>query len=389
MASAQKPAVLGGLTPEAFFATVWQRRPLLIRDAFPDFQPPLDAEELAGLALEPEVESRLITGRPGGDWTLRQGPFDETDFLQAPERDWTLLVQDVDKHEPDCDWILDAFDWLPGWRIDDLMVSYAAPGGSVGPHVDAYDVFLLQGAGQRRWRIGTPGSGHAVERGGLRQHDDVDFTDEWVLSPGDMLYLPPGVPHEGVAVTACTTWSIGLRAVSLADLASELADVVDDAGHLQPLPDQDRQPVRHPHELADADLAGLRAALLTLLDDRALLDRAIARAVARPKPGFLDAGFLPDPNAPTQDPCHQPDNTELRRHPAVRMVLLPANGARNGEVYINGDCDSDDASVYTLAQALSVERSVRLGALRAALGTEAQRDWLRSVVARGHWTIAD
>ena len=389
MAGEQQLAVLGGLTPEAFFATVWQRRPLLIRNAFPDFQPPLDAEELAGLALEPEVESRLITGRVGGDWTLRHGPFDEADFLQAPERDWALLVQDVEKHEPDCGWILDAFDWLPGWRIDDLMVSYAAPGGSVGPHVDAYDVFLLQGAGQRRWRIGTPGSGHVVERGGLRQHDDVDFTDEWVLGPGDMLYLPPGVPHEGVALTPCTTWSIGLRAVSLADLASELADVVDDAGYLQPLPDRDRQPVGHPHELAGADLAELRAALLTLVDNHALLDQAIARAVTRPKPGFLDAGFLPDPDTPAQDPCHLPDSTELCRHPAVRLVLLPASGRRHGAVYINGDCDSDDAGVYALARALNVERTIQLGALRAALHTEAQRDWLRSVVARGLWAVID
>jgi len=378
------PAVLGGLALEHFLSEHWQRKPLLVRAAFPDFKPPLDGGELAGLALEAEVESRLIGGRLGGTWTLRHGPFEEHDFLRAPEHDWTLLVQDVEKHVPECASIIDAFAWLPAWRLDDLMVSYAAPGGSVGPHVDAYDVFLLQGEGQRRWQIGAPGSGRVVERGGVRQLDGFEPSDEWVLGPGDMLYLPPGIPHYGVAETACTTWSIGLRALSLADLVGELAELVDEqAEHQQPLPDRERTPAAHPRELTNADLDALRRPLLALLSDSTLLDRAIARAASRPKPGFLDAGFDPNETA-----LHAlPDSTLLCQHPAVRLVLLPASGERGGEVCVNGESSSRDPGVYALARALAQARCVPLGMIRAHLHTSAQRGWLRDALARGHWEL--
>jgi 50S ribosomal protein L16 3-hydroxylase len=378
------PAMLGGLALDHFLSDYWQRKPLLIRAAFPDFEPPLDGGELAGLALEAEVESRLISGRVGGTWTLRHGPFEEHDFLRAPEHDWTLLVQDVEKHVPECAWIIDAFACLPAWRLDDLMVSYAAPGGSVGPHVDAYDVFLLQGEGQRRWQIGEPGTGRAMAHGALRQLADFEARDEWLLGPGDMLYLPPGVPHYGVAETACTTWSIGLRALSLADLVSELAELVDEQPeHREPLPDRHRTPAAHPRELTYADLDALRRPLRALLSDSALLERAIARAASRPKPGFLDAGF-----EPSETTLHTlPDSTLACQHPAVRIALLPASAERAGEVCVNGESSSRDPGVYALVRALTSARCVPLGAIRDHLQTPAQQRWLHDALTRGHWEL--
>lgn len=207
-----------------FLRDYWQKRPLLIRNAFPGFRPSLDGDELAGLACEEDVESRLISGSmESGRWQVRHGPLSEEMFSQLPERDWTLLVQDAEKHVPELAPFLDNFDFIPGWRIDDLMISYAADGGSVGPHVDAYDVFLLQAGGRRRWQT-SAACADAAEIPGLEIRVLAQFQpeEEWLLEPGDMLYLPPNVPHHGVAVGPCMTWSIGFRAPGLAEMIADL-----------------------------------------------------------------------------------------------------------------------------------------------------------------------
>ena len=192
--------LLGGLTAREFLRDYWQRKPLLIRQAIPDFQNPLEPDELAGLSLEEEIESRLIIGQDR-TWELRRGPLPEDTFAGLPERDWTLLVQSVDQFVPEVDEVLEPFRFLPSWRVDDVMISYAAPGGGVGPHYDHYDVFLLQGHGRRRWRIGQPCTADSPLIDGLELKILADFqqTDEWVLEPGDMLYLPPGIAHYGIA----------------------------------------------------------------------------------------------------------------------------------------------------------------------------------------------
>jgi 50S ribosomal protein L16 3-hydroxylase len=213
------------LTPEEFLRVYWQKQPLLLRGALPDFRPELDADDIAGLACEELAESRLITGRfPGGDWTLRHGPFDERDFATLPDRDWTLLVQDVDKHYPPLRRLLRNFGFLPGWRFDDLMVSVAGPGGSVGPHVDQYDVFLLQAAGRRRWQIARSFDPLLQPDCDLNVLQRFEAEQEWTLDPGDLLYLPPGVAHHGVALEQGMTWSIGMRAPSAADLLQSLGE---------------------------------------------------------------------------------------------------------------------------------------------------------------------
>jgi 50S ribosomal protein L16 3-hydroxylase len=206
------------LTPKQFLTNYWQKKPLLIRQAFPDFTPELDADDIAGLACDELAESRLVTGSfPEHDWQLRYGPFSEDDFGDFPETNWTLLVQDVEKHYPPLQELMRHFNFLPRWRIDDLMVSVAGPGGSVGPHIDQYDVFLLQAQGRRRWQIAESFDDKLLPDSELNVLQSFQAEQEWVLEPGDLLYLPPGVAHHGVALDTCMTWSIGMRAPSAAD----------------------------------------------------------------------------------------------------------------------------------------------------------------------------
>lgn len=220
------PDQMLGMTPEAFLRDYWQQKPLLIRQAFPKLECPLQPEDLAGLACEEFALSRLITHEPKSDqWTVRSGPLDEADFGTLPKTHWTLLVQDVDKWDADVAALLAHFSFLPSWRLDDIMVSYAVDGGSVGAHVDQYDVFLLQGLGKRRWQINTDASQSTAFR------DDVELkllkefspSHEWLLAPGDMLYLPPGVPHHGVAEGACLTLSFGMRAPAIAEMVADFS----------------------------------------------------------------------------------------------------------------------------------------------------------------------
>ncbi|MDH3923068.1 MAG: cupin domain-containing protein [Xanthomonadales bacterium] len=224
-----------GLTPQQFLAGYWQKKPLLIPQAFPAFNPLLDADDIAGLACEELAESRLITGSyPEHDWKIRYGPFSERDFSRLPENNWTLLVQDVEKHYPPLSGLMRAFDFIPRWRIDDLMVSVAGPGGSVGPHVDQYDVFLLQAAGSRTWQIAEHFNEALLPDCDLNVLQSFESEQEWALNAGDMLYLPPGIAHHGTAVGPGMTWSIGMRAPSAADLYQAFsewaAEQPDDGG---------------------------------------------------------------------------------------------------------------------------------------------------------------
>lgn len=215
----------GSLTSQQFLQDYWQIKPLLIRQALPGFIPELDADDIAGLACDEMAESRLVTGNfPDHNWSLRYGPFTEADFTRLPQTNWTLLVQDVEKHYPPLHSLLDEFSFLPSWRIDDLMVSVAGPGGSVGPHVDQYDVFLLQTEGKRRWQVAESFDSALLTDCELNVLQTFVPEQEWVLEPGDMLYLPPGVAHHGVAVDQCMTWSIGMRAPSTADLLQALGE---------------------------------------------------------------------------------------------------------------------------------------------------------------------
>jgi len=211
------------LDKEVFLAEHWQRKPLLIRNTSHSFASPLPADELAGLALEDDIESRIIEYR-SGNWQLHHGPFGPGDFQR--DNPWTLLVQAVDHYIPAVAELRRLVDFLPGWRVDDVMVSYAVDGGSVGPHYDNYDVFLLQGEGRRRWRVGQPCNSKSplLPHDELRILRDFECAREYLLGPGDILYLPPGIAHWGIAEGECTTFSIGFRAPRINDMVSRWAD---------------------------------------------------------------------------------------------------------------------------------------------------------------------
>lgn len=209
---------------ETFYRDYWQRQPLLIRRGLPDVAAPLEANELAGLACEDALNSRLITGTwEARDFAVEYGPIDEERFAGIGDRDWTLLVQDVDKWAPAAADLLSRFDFLPAWRVDDLMVSFAATGGSVGPHTDEYDVFLVQLEGRRRWQIARDFDPRCRSDCEIKVLQSFQAEEEWVCAPGDILYLPPNVAHYGVALEPCLTASVGLRAPSVVDLLDDLA----------------------------------------------------------------------------------------------------------------------------------------------------------------------
>ncbi|MEN9581269.1 MAG: hypothetical protein RJA70_4278 [Pseudomonadota bacterium] len=213
---------LNGLSPEEFLRDYWQQRPLLCRGALTGYCPPLDQDELAGLALEAEVESRIVETR---GWSLRRGPFAAELFDELGERDWTLLIQDLDQHVPEVGELLGLLDFLPSWRVDDVMASFAATGGSVGPHYDQYDVFLLQVEGERHWQISEHFDRARLEDSELCILSDFQAEAEWTLGPGDLLYLPPGVAHFGVARSPCVTYSLGCRAPSVGDVVRQLVSL--------------------------------------------------------------------------------------------------------------------------------------------------------------------
>ncbi len=237
---------LGGLTAQQFIREYWQKKPLLIRNAFPGFGGMLTPDELAGLACEADAQSRLVL-HTRGKWKLETGPFEEQRFATLPDKGWSLLVQGVNHHLPEANALLQQFDFIPRTRLDDLMVSLAPDGGGVGPHFDSYDVFLLQGRGRRLWRTSEQQDLALVPDAPLRILKNFVIDEEWVLEPGDMLYLPPRLAHWGIAMGECMTWSVGFRAPSVQELATQFLVYLQDHIQLEGLyTDPDLQAQRHP-----------------------------------------------------------------------------------------------------------------------------------------------
>jgi 50S ribosomal protein L16 3-hydroxylase len=281
-------AVFGSVSPSQFLEVYWQRTPLLFESALPGYASPITPDELAGLACEEEVESRIVLGHVGSRFRLEHGPFEEERFERLPKRDWTLLVQDVDKHVPEVARLLERFRALPDWRIDDIMVSFAAPGGSVGPHVDQYDVFLLQAQGRRRWQLSERFSPELRSDCDLKVLAHFEPERELIAAPGDILYLPPNVAHFGVALDEALTFSIGFRAPDQRELAAAFArELADDARQNPRFTDAGRGPARDPTELAEGDLDRLRSLVRRGLEPSdAELDAFIGRYLTRPKPNL-------------------------------------------------------------------------------------------------------
>jgi 50S ribosomal protein L16 3-hydroxylase len=382
-----------GMSSADFLRDYWQKRPLLIRNAFPDFVTPVMPEDLAGLACEEAALSRIVVHDKATDsWMLRTGPFAEEEFPGMPDHDWTLLVQDVDKWDPDIRALLAHFDFLPRWRIDDVMISFAAPGGSVGAHVDQYDVFLLQAYGHRRWQIdaseamgkGRPSSDfrEGVELKLLREFHP---THDWMLGPGDMLYLPPNVPHHGVAEDACLTFSVGMRAPSAGELLGDFVDtLLVDADESVRYRDDDLAPPKDPNEI---DAEALRRAIAGLNALRMNDPERLGDWFGRFMTLYRSVGESLNPDPPKSRIEVEFDlqqGATLQRHPWTRVAWR--RGAERkpawAKLYVAGQIHPlplADARTLAAAESLGMDRYVAL--------SEDSQSLVLDLLAEGHYRL--
>jgi 50S ribosomal protein L16 3-hydroxylase len=286
MHTEQPLALLGGLTPSQFMKRHWQKKPLLVRNAIPGFVPCLGRADLVALAGEEGVESRLIVDSTKG-WKMKHGPFTKRSLPPFSQKKWTFLVQGVDLHHDGVHALMQQFRFVPDARLDDVMISYATDGGGVGPHFDSYDVFLLQAHGQRRWRIGRNKDLSLQPGVPLKILQNFEAEEEFVLNPGDMLYLPPKYAHDGVAVGECMTWSMGFRAPKEGELARELLlgladeafDGVGDALYRDPKQAAVSSPAAIPPSLA----VFARQVVDKALKNPELLDSLLGEYLTEPK----------------------------------------------------------------------------------------------------------
>jgi 50S ribosomal protein L16 3-hydroxylase len=316
------------IDPVPFLKRYWQKRPLLMRGAFPKFRDPVTRDELAGLSCESDVESRLVMERGGAKpWQVTPGPQQAARLRRLPRSHWTLLVQNVDRFVPGVAALLAPFRFIPDWRVDDVMVSFAPKGGGVGPHVDSYDVFLLQGQGRRRWRIARRGPRDLRPGLDLRILRHFHAEDEWILNPGDLLYLPPGVAHEGVALEECLTYSIGLRAPSLLELlAATQQRLAQEGGAAELYRDPRLAPARLPGEVSRAAVRRMRRLLeggLRRLGE-ADFDALVGELLTDPKGAIVSAGRRV--SASTLK-ARLKKGSVLVRSPESRLVFLRRGGA--------------------------------------------------------------
>ncbi len=356
--------MLGGLSPAQFMRRYWQKKPLLIRNAFPDFKPFLNRQALFAMAAEEAVESRMIVSKPAG-WQLKHGPFARTAFPPLKQKRWTLLVQGVDLHLDVAHEMLQRFRFVPDARLDDLMISWASDGGGVGPHFDSYDVFLLQASGQRHWRIGRQKDLSLEPNVPLKILSNFEPEEEHLLNPGDMLYLPPRWAHDGVAVgDDCMTYSVGFRVPQRGGLAGELlqrmAEEFDDATlYRDPTQPATATPAAMPPALEAFAADGLQR----LLAERESLACALGEVMTEPKPRVWfeepESDWAPGPLA-------------LDRR--TRMMYDDRHVFINGESFRAGGADA------RLMRTLADQR--RLDARQAArASTDAQallQDWFEA-----------
>ena len=373
-----KPArleLLGGLSPQAFMRQHWQKKPLLIRQAVQNMQPLVSRQALFDLAQQHDVESRLVCGNGVTEaWQLQHGPFKRRQLPSLSRSCWTLLVQGVDLQVDVVAALRDRFRFLPDARLDDVMVSYATDGGGVGPHVDSYDVFLLQAKGQRRWRIGPQKQVRFKEGEPLKILAEFKPTHTWVLEPGDMLYLPPHYAHEGVAVGECMTYSMGFKAETMHGLAGALMARLADQepfGHDHRYADPQALPAKRPANIPAHLQTFARQSLRQALENKDAIDVALGEWLTEPK----------------QQVWFESQSMPKRAPLAVRLDRRTQMLYDTRHVYINGEswrCQGDDARwLKTLADQRFLARpqlAQASGALRQQLWVWLRAGWLHPLV---------
>jgi 50S ribosomal protein L16 3-hydroxylase len=363
--------LLGGLSPQTFVRRHWQKKPLLIRQAVPGVVPVVSRTELFELAAREDVESRLVV-RDAGRWSLRAGPLPRRALPPLKQRQWTLLVQGLDLHVDAAHELLTRFRFVPDARLDDVMVSYASDGGGVGPHVDSYDVFLLQVLGRRRWRIGRNVAPELDPDSPLKVLQHFVPEQEWLLEPGDMLYLPPGMAHDGVAEGECMTCSIGFQAPRLGDLAQQVLQRVVDSHERDDedaiYRDAGQAVTTEPGRIPDTLASFAREALQRSLGDPQMLACALGEVLSEPKPRVsFELAELP----------HQMGDLRLDRR--TKMMYDRWHVFINGESFRASGRDAKLMQCLADGRWLSARECRSLSAdARALVAQWVQAGWLRA-----------
>ncbi|WP_426417695.1 JmjC domain-containing protein [Aestuariirhabdus sp. LZHN29] len=337
---------LGDISPATFLADYWQQKPLLIRQAIPGFQSFIPPEEIAGLSLEEEVESRLVVQTAPQQWQLDHGPFDEQRFSQLPADGWSLLIQGADRWLEEVNALMREIDFIPSWRIDDVMISYATDQGSVGPHYDNYDVFLLQAEGERRWQLGQwcDHTTRLLNHSQVKLLEQLEVSAEYLLEPGDMLYVPTRLAHCGTSIGSSISYSFGFRAPATADLLSGFCDTL--CATLHPEDRYVDTPLSWPTPSGEIDrqaLQQVRQLLLRTLNNPALLEDFFGRFVTEPK-------FEEVPEAREVETITPDAGVQLC--PGHRFAFLRSKSSRLS-LFADGAKLSVDGALMTLCQQLA------------------------------------
>ena len=346
--------LLGGLSVNHFLRDYWQKKPLLIRQAMPGFSGLLSQRQLLDLACDPDAQARAVVHRRN-KWELYHAPFEAEDFAGMEKMKWTVLVQGVNHYLPQAAELLQHFNFVPHARLDDLMVSYASKGGGVGPHFDSYDVFLLQGAGRRRWQISQQKERRLIEGAPLKILQDFRVEQEWVLEPGDMLYLPPQCAHNGIAEDGeCMTYSIGFRTPAYHELAEQFLVYLQDHIRIQSMyADPDLKAQKHPSEISSAMLDQVEQAIDRIQWKRRDVAAFLGSYLSEPKPHI----FFDTPARPLSRPRFE---QALQTH-AVALDLKTQMLCHGRNVFINGEAHNVDRETYRQLRTLADERRLPAG----------------------------
>ena len=365
-----------------FLAEYWQKKPLVFRQAFSTPAFVIPANELAGLSLEDDIESRIVIATPDKApyWHLKKGPFTKKDFKQLPETAWTLLVQGVDRFVPEIAVLFEHFNSIPQWRVDDLMISYAAKHGSVGPHYDNYDVFLYQAKGARKWSLTTKdcNENNAMPNVPLRLMQHFDIEEEYILAEGDMLYLPPHVGHYGVAVSdECITYSFGYRSYVNRELWEHFGDYYAEQNKaVRPYKAPEWHTSNQSSELSKAALINAKSLMQEMLDDEIVLSSWFGCFVTQLDPQA--EALLPLPHKKTLKVFMSKLNISkgLMRHPCCRFAYYYDTDTQKIDLFINGTAWNASGVSVELVQLVANQRMLALAELQPWLSNEMNQAFL-------------
>jgi len=342
--------LLGGLTVDKFLRDYWQKKPLLIRNSLPEFNGLLDPQQLMMLACDADAQARAVVYRRK-KWALYQAPFKPKDFAGMEKTKWTVLLQGLNHYLPQGAELLKRFNFVPHARLDDLMVSYAPKGGGVGPHFDSYDVFLLQGMGHRRWQISTQADRSLIDGAPLRILKNFKVEQEWLLAPGDMLYLPPHCAHNGIAEDECMTYSIGFRTPAYQELVEQFMVYMQDNVCVDGMyADPDLKTQSHPSEIGAQMLYQVEHAIKQVQWGKRDIACFLGSYLSEPKPHiFFD---------PPDKPLSRAHFDKAMQMNGIALDLKSQMLCHNGTVFTNGVAHPVGKAVYRILRSLADARQL-------------------------------